>query len=114
MRRRINYLSMVGKMTVKIKMRKKKKKKMKRKRLEYVLRTRKIELVKQIVTPAKQIRMQKKVHVMNQGAVKKNILEYVIVGEKVIFSIQTKNQTISHSLVPHSLRNHSLVFHSLA
>ena len=36
--------------------------------------------------------MQKKVHVMKQEAVKKNMLEFVIVGEKVILSIQTKNQ----------------------
>ena len=53
---------------------------------------RQTELVKQIVTPTKQIRMQKKVHVMKQGSVKKNMLECVIVGEKVILSIQTKNQ----------------------
>ena len=36
--------------------------------------------------------MQKKVHVMKQGAVNKNMLECVIVGEKVILSIQTKDQ----------------------
>ena len=36
--------------------------------------------------------MQKKVHVMKQGAVKKKILEYVIVREKVILSIKMKNQ----------------------
>ena len=36
--------------------------------------------------------MQKKVHVMKQGAVKRNILECVMVGEKVILSIQTNNQ----------------------
>ena len=36
--------------------------------------------------------MKKKVNVMKQGAVKKNMLECVIVGEKVILSIQTKNQ----------------------
>ena len=30
---------------------------------------------------------------MKQGAVKKNMLELVIVGEKVILSIQTRNQT---------------------
>ena len=33
------------------------------------------ELVKQIFTPTKQIRMQKNVHVMKQGAAKKNMLE---------------------------------------
>ena len=32
------------------------------------------KIVKQIVTPTKQILMQKKVHVMKQGAVKKNML----------------------------------------
>ena len=40
----------------------------------------------------KKIRMQKKVHVMKQGAVKRKMLECVIVGEKLILSIQTKNQ----------------------
>ena len=34
----------------------------------------------------------KKVHVMKQGAVKKNMLEYVIVREKVILNIQAGNQ----------------------
>ena len=58
-----------------------------------VLRMRQTELVKRIVTPTKQIRMKKKVHVMKQGALKKNMLECVIVGEKVILSIQTRNQT---------------------
>ena len=53
---------------------------------------RQTELVKPIVTPTKQIRMQKNVHVMKQGAVKKKMLECVIVGEKVILSLQTKNQ----------------------
>ena len=36
--------------------------------------------------------MQKKVHVMKQVAVKKNMLECVIVWEKVILNIQTNNQ----------------------
>ena len=36
--------------------------------------------------------MQKKVHVMKQGAVKKNILECMIVIERVILNIQTNNQ----------------------
>ena len=36
--------------------------------------------------------MQKKVHVMKQGAVMKNMLECVIVGENVILSMQAKNQ----------------------
>ena len=31
-------------------------------------------------------------HVIKQGAVNKNMLECVIVGEKVILSIQSKNQ----------------------
>ena len=53
---------------------------------------RQTELVKKIVTPTKKIRMQKKMHVMKQGAVKKNMLEFVIGGEKVILNIQTKNQ----------------------
>ena len=43
------------------------------------------------MTPTKQNRM-KKVHVMNQVAVKNNMLECVIVGEKVILSLQTNNQ----------------------
>ena len=55
------------------------------------MRTRQTELVKQTVTPKKN-RMQKKVHVMKQGTVKRKMLECVIVGEKVILSIQTKNQ----------------------
>ena len=49
--------------------------------------------VKRIVTPTNQIQMQKKVHVMKQGAVKRKMLECVIVGEKLILSLQTKNQT---------------------
>ena len=57
-----------------------------------VLRTRQTELVKQIVTPTKQILMQKKVHVMKQRAVKRNILECVILEEKVVLNIQTRNQ----------------------
>ena len=44
------------------------------------------------MTPTKTIRMKKKVHVMKQGAVKKKMLECVIVGEKVILSLQAKNQ----------------------
>ena len=50
------------------------------------------KLIEQIVTPTNQIRMQKKVHVMKQEAVKKKMLEYVIVVKKVILSLQTKNQ----------------------
>ena len=57
-----------------------------------VFRTRQTELVKQIVTPTKHIQMKKKVHVMKQGSLKKNMLECVIVGEKGSLSIQTKNQ----------------------
>ena len=57
-----------------------------------VLRTRIKELVKQIVTPKIKIRMQKKVHVMKQGAVGKNMWECVIVWEKVILNIQMNNQ----------------------
>ena len=57
-----------------------------------VLRMRQTELIKQIVTPTNQIRMKKNVHVMKQGVVKRKMLECVIVGEKVILSIQTKNQ----------------------
>ena len=34
----------------------------------------------------------KKIHVMKQGTVKKNMLKCVIVGEKVILILQTKNQ----------------------
>ena len=47
-----------------------------------VLWTRQTELFKQIMTPAKQIRKQKKVHVITQGEVKKNVLECVIVEER--------------------------------
>ena len=36
--------------------------------------------------------MQKKVHVMKQGAFDKNTLECVIIGEKVILNIQMKNK----------------------
>ena len=57
-----------------------------------VLRTRLKELVKQIVTPTTQIWMQKKVHVMKQGVLGENMLECVIVWEKVILNIQMKNQ----------------------
>ena len=57
-----------------------------------VFSTRLTELVKQIVTPTEQIWMQKKVHVMKQVAVKKNMLECVIVWEKVILNIQMSNQ----------------------
>ena len=39
----------------------------------------------------KKIRMQKKVHVTKQGALKRKMLECVKVGEKVILRIQTKN-----------------------
>ena len=53
---------------------------------------RQTKLVKQIVTPTNKIRILKKVHVIKQGAVKRKMLEYVIVGEKVILSIQAKNQ----------------------
>ena len=53
---------------------------------------RQTELFKRIVTPTNQIRMQKNVRVMKQGTVKRKMLECVIVGEKVILSIQTKNQ----------------------
>ena len=48
--------------------------------------------VKRIVTPKNQIQIQKKLHVMKQRAVKRKMLESVIVGEKVILSIQTKIQ----------------------
>ena len=48
--------------------------------------------VEQNVTPTNQIRMQKKAHVVKQAAVKRKMLECVKVGEKVILSIQTKNQ----------------------
>ena len=48
--------------------------------------------IEQILTPKNQIRMQKNVHVMNQAAVKRKMLECVKVGEKVILSIQTENQ----------------------
>ena len=48
--------------------------------------------VEQIVTPKNQIRMQKKVHVMKQAEVKRNMLECVKVVEKVILSIQMRNQ----------------------
>ena len=59
-----------------------------------VFGTRQTELVKRIVIPTNQIRMQKKVHVMKQGAVKRKMLECVIVGENVILSIQTNNQLV--------------------
>ena len=36
--------------------------------------------------------MQKKLHVMKQGSVKKNVLECVIVLEKLILNIQMNNQ----------------------
>ena len=48
---------------------------------------RQTEPVKKIVTPTKQIRMKKNVHVMKQGSVKRKMLECKIVGEKVILSI---------------------------
>ena len=36
--------------------------------------------------------MQKQVHVVKQAVVKRKILEFVRVGEKVIWRIQTKNK----------------------
>ena len=53
---------------------------------------RQTELVKRIVTPTNQTRLKKNVHVMKQGAVKRKMLECVIVREKVILSIQTNIQ----------------------
>ena len=53
---------------------------------------RQTELVKRIVTHTNKIRMHKKVHVMKQGAAKRNMSGCVIVGEKVILSIQTNIQ----------------------
>ena len=53
---------------------------------------RQTEPVKPIMTPRNQIRMKKKVHVMKQVKVRRKMLKCVIVGEKVILSIQTKNQ----------------------
>ena len=57
-----------------------------------LLRTRLKELFKQIVTPTIQIWMQKKVHVMKQGAVGNNMWKCVIIWEKAILNIQMKNQ----------------------
>ena len=57
-----------------------------------ILRMRQTKLVKQIVTPTNKTRILKNVHVIKQGAVKRKMLEYLIVGEKVILSIQAKNQ----------------------
>ena len=57
-----------------------------------VLRKRLKELFKQIVTLTIQIWMQKKVHVMKQGAVGKNMWKCVIIWEKVILNIKMKNQ----------------------
>ena len=57
-----------------------------------VLWMRQTKQVEQEVTPKNKICMQKQVHVVKQAVVKKKMLEYVKVGEKVIFRIQTKNQ----------------------
>ena len=43
------------------------------------------------MTPKNQIRMQKKVHVMKQAAVKRKMLEFVKVLENVILGIQKKS-----------------------
>ena len=48
--------------------------------------------VERIVTPTNQIRMQKKVHILKQSAVKRKMSECLKVGENVILSIQMRNQ----------------------
>ena len=48
--------------------------------------------VEQEVTPTNQILIQYKLHVVKQAAMKRKILEWVKIGEKVVLSIQTNNQ----------------------